>query len=93
MPFNLTSGSTAQFDVAFFTSSGALTVPTSATLVVSYVTSSGFSTSETVTLSVSGSVFSGTWGSGPARLGIATYSITAPGQPSATTGQLRIIGG
>jgi hypothetical protein len=92
MPINITTGSTVQFTVEFF-SSNVLTVPSSATLTVTYPPSSNSitTTSCTIGMTPSGSFFTATWGSGVAALGITTYSISAPGQLSATTGTLRVI--
>ena len=93
MPINVTTGSTVQFTVEFFDSTNVLTVPTSATLTVIYPLSSNSIASGTATISMSpsGSFFTATWGSAVAALGITTYSISAPGQLSATTGSLRVI--
>ena len=93
MPINVTTGSTVQFTVEFFDSTNVLTVPTSATLTVTYPLSSNSIATGTATISMtpSGSFFTGTWGSGVAALGITSYSVSAPGQLSPTTGSLRII--
>ena len=93
MPINVTTGSTVQFTVEFFDSTNVLTVPTSATLTVTYPLSSNsiVTTTATIGMSPSGSFFTATWGSAVAALGITTYSISAPGQASATTGTLRLI--
>ncbi len=91
MPFNVTQGSTVEFTVEFFNANGVLTVPSSATLTVTYTTTSGGSSSTTVALTQSNSFFTGTWGSGVAALGLATVSITAPGQATPTTATLRIL--
>ena len=93
MPINVTTGSTVQFTVEFFDSTNVLTVPTSATLTVTYPLSSNsiVTTTATISMSPSGSFFTATWGSAVAALGITTYSISAPGQASATTGTLRLI--
>ena len=93
MPINVTTGSTVQFTVEFFDSTNVLTVPTSATLTVTYPLSSNsiVTTTATISMSPSGSFFTATWGSAVAALGITTYSVSAPGQASATTGSLRVI--
>lgn len=90
MPYNITSGSTIEFTVEFLDSDGNITVPTSATLVVTYTNTAGSSAIDTVALSAAGSFFTGTWGSGVSALGRADYSVTAPGQVNPTQGQLRI---
>lgn len=93
MPINITTGSTVEFTVEFFSSANVLTVPTSATLSITYPLSSNSIVSNTVSIGMtpSGSFFTATWGSGVAALGITSYSVSAPGQASATTGTLRVI--
>jgi hypothetical protein len=93
MPINVTTGSTVQFTVEFFDSTNALTVPSSATLTVTYPLSSNsiVTTIATIGMLPSGSFFTATWGTGVAALGITNYSISAPGQASPTTGSLRLI--
>jgi hypothetical protein len=92
MPFNITTGSTVEFTVEFFSSANILTVPTSATLTVTYPFSSNSLATGTATIAMtpSGNFFTATWGSGVAALGLTTFSITGAGQASATTGTLRI---
>jgi len=69
---------------------GNTTVPSSATLTITYRTTSAVAASTTIGMSQAGSFFIATWGSGVAALGNANYSITAPGQATATTGTLRL---
>lgn len=90
-PYNVTLGSTVEFTVEFFDSSGALTVPTSATLTMTYTTTSNSTASSTIAMTQSGSFFIANWGSGVATLGLAAFSIAAPGQATATTGSLRLL--
>ena len=95
MPINVQTGSTVGFSVVFFsTASGqaVTTIPSSATLTITYPLSSNSIATGTATISMtpSGSFFTATWGSAVAALGITTYSVSAPGQAAATTGQLRI---
>lgn len=93
MPINITTGSTVEFTVEFFDSAGLLTVPTSATLVVTYPPSSNNITTAscTIGMTLSGSFFTASWGSGVAALGLTSYSVTAPGQVTPTTGTIRVI--
>lgn len=93
MPINATLGSTIGFSVVFFDTTGAVTVPSSATLTVTYPPSSNSLTtlSCAIGMSPSGSFFTATWGSGVAALGISTVSVNAPGQASPTTGTLRLV--
>ncbi len=92
MPTNATLGSTIVFTVEFFDSNSNLTVPTSATLTISYPPSSNNVVTATaiIAMTPAGSFFTATWGSGVAAFGITNYSVSAPGQASATTGQLRL---
>lgn len=93
MPINVTSGSTVGFSVVFFDTTGAITVPSSATLTVTYPPSSNSltTTSCAIGMSPSGSFFIASWGSGVAALGISTVSVNAPGQASPTTQTLRLV--
>lgn len=92
MPINATLGSTVEFLVEFFNSANVLTVPSSATLTVTYPPSSNSITTVSCTIGMtpSGSFFTAIWGSGVAALGLSSYSISAPGQATATTGTLRL---
>jgi hypothetical protein len=95
MPINVVTGSTVGFTVVFFstaTGQSIMTVPSSATLTVTYPLSSNSIATGTATIGMtpSGSFFTANWGSGVAALGITSYSISAPGHASPTTGQLRI---
>lgn len=93
MTFNVTLGSTVEFAVEFKSSIGILTVPTSATLTVTYPPSSNSITrvSCVIGMTPAGSIFTATWGSGVAALGLSSVSISAPGQVTPTTGTLRVI--
>ncbi len=96
MPINATLGSTIGFTVVFFDTSSAITVPTSATLTVTYPPSSNSLTtvSCSISMSQSGQQFVATWGSGVAAYGLSSYTATAPGIPTSapgTTGTLRLI--
>lgn len=93
MPINATLGSTIEFTVEFFDSANVLTVPSSATLTVSYPPSSNSIVTATVVIGMtpSGSFFTALWGSGVAALGLSSYSVAAPGQATPTTGTLRLI--
>lgn len=90
MPYNITLGSTVAFTVEFLDSNGDLTVPSSATLTMTYTTVAGATASSNITMTQSNSFFTATWGSGVAALGMANYSINAPGQTTPTTGSLRL---
>ena len=93
MPFNVTSGSTVVFTVVFFDASGAITVPTSATITVTYPLSSNplTTTSCAIDMTQSGDFFTATWGTGVAALGKSSATASAPGITSADPQTLRII--
>lgn len=93
MPINVTYGSTVQFTVEFFDSSQILTIPSSATITITYPISSQSLTLATcaISMTITGSYYTASWGTTVAALGLSSYSVTAPGQATATTGTLRII--
>jgi hypothetical protein len=93
MPFNVTSGSTVVFTVVFFDANGAVTVPTSATITVTYPLSSDplTTTSCSIGMTAVGDFFTATWGSGVAALGKSSATAIAPGITSADPQTLRII--
>ena len=93
MPTNIGQDNTARFVVEFFDSDGALTVPSSGTLTITYVDRSALtSTSTSISLTQTNSFFLGTWSSTGAALGLATWSVSAPGITSpAATGEIRVI--
>jgi hypothetical protein len=92
MPFNVSLGSTIEFTVEFFDSNNVLTVPSSATITISYPLSSSPLTTAScaIAMSPSGSFFTANWGSGVAALGLSSFSVSAPGQATPTTGTLRV---
>ena len=93
MPFNVTSGSTVVFTVVFFDANGDVTVPTSATITVTYPLSSDplTTTSCSIGMTSVGEFFTATWGSGVAALGKSSATASAPGITSADPQTLRII--
>lgn len=93
MPINITQGNTARFVAEFFDSAGSLTVPSSATLTITYIDRAALtSTSTSIGLTQTNSFFLGTWSSTGAALGLATWSVSAPGITSpAATGEIRVI--
>lgn len=91
-PFNIEQGNTASFVVEFLDASGFTSIPSSASLTVSYTNLAFSSQIDTVALNITNSFFLGTWSSTSASLGLATWS--AIGNSSVTPqaqGQLRII--
>jgi hypothetical protein len=93
MPTNVSQGSSVEFTVVFFDSSGNTTVPSSGNLTIVYTSVAGSTASTTIGLVQSGSYWIGNWDSTNAALGFANWSVTAPGLANnpAESGQLRII--
>jgi len=90
-PTNITQGNSAEFVTQFFDpTTGLPTTPSSATLTVTYPTSAGGTASSVLDMALSGFVFVATWGSSVSALGTANWSVNAPGQFAATTGQIRV---
>lgn len=90
MPTNLLQGNTAQFVVEFLDSDGDTTVPDSGTLVITYTSLTGSSTSETVALTLNGEFWTGSWDTSVAAIGPAAWTVSAP-TVAATSGDLRIV--
>jgi hypothetical protein len=91
-PVNIQYGNSAAFVVEYLTSSGALTVPLSGAISVTYTNTSGSSVVDTVTLSQNNNFFTGIWGTSLASLGLATWVATAGGGSTTwATGQIRVL--
>lgn len=91
-PVNIQQGNSAFFTVEFLDSSGSLSVPSSASMSVSYTDSGSSPQVDTFDLTLTGRFFTGTWSSGSAALGVATWTASAsPTGTNLATGQLRII--
>ena len=91
-PVNLTQGNSAFFTCEFYDTSGNVTIPSGGTVNVTYTNTSNTTTTDLVSLSQTGSFFTGTWSSVLASLGLATWQLFATGNSTAVqTGQLRII--
>lgn len=93
MPINLKSGDSYEFTVVFFSSANVVTVPSSATITITYPPSSNSLTTVScaIGMTASGNFWTATWDTTVAALGSATCSADAPGQASATTQALRIV--
>lgn len=91
MPFNVPSGRQVQIALTFF-SSGQITVPTSATVIVTYPPSSNslVLVSCSLPMSATGSYFVTTWASSVAALGLSSATGVAPGIASADPQTFRI---
>lgn len=91
-PINIEQGNSAQFNVEFLSTDGTITTPTSASISITYTNTSFASVTETVELSESNSLFTGTWSSTSAALGIATWeAISASSTTAQAVGQIRIL--
>jgi hypothetical protein len=96
MPINATIGQSIVFTAVFFDTAEAVTVPSSATITVTYPPSANSLTtvSCSIGMTAAGNFFTATWASSVAALGLSSYSVSAPGQvtPAAgATGTLRLI--
>lgn len=91
-PVNIVQGNQARFAIEFLDSNGLLTAPSSASLNVIYTTITNSSQTDSVTLTLSDSVWTGTWSSTSAARGLATWQVTATGSTSVVqTGFIRVI--
>jgi hypothetical protein len=90
MPFNFQVGQSIIFAATFFDATGvATTLPTSATLTVTYPLSSASLTTTSCSIAmtaVSSANWTATWPSSVAAAGISSYTATAPGQISNAPG-------
>jgi hypothetical protein len=96
MPINAPLGRSIVFTAVFFDTSDAVTVPTSATMTVTYPPSSNSITTVSCSIGMTaiGNQFTATWASSVAALGNSSYSASAPGQAAAapgSAGTLRLI--
>lgn len=93
MPFNVKQGDTVAITATFFASSApqVVTVPSSATLTITYPLSSASLTTTTamVAMTLSGSFFTANWASSVAAYGLTTLS-AAPATGTAVTDTLRV---
>lgn len=91
-PFNIEQGNSANFTVEFFDSTGFLSIPSAATMTLTYVNLSAATQVDTVALSPTGSFFTGVWSSTSAALGLANWVATTSFSSVQTAiGQIRVI--
>lgn len=88
-PVNITQGNSAFFTAEFYDSGGALSVPSGATLSITYTNTGNASQTDSISMSLAGSFYTATWPSTSAALGLAPWTITATG--NSTAAQLGII--
>lgn len=91
-PVNIQQGNTANFVVEYFDSSGNLSIPSGGTVTIVYRNTQNVTTTDTVTLTQTGSFFTGSWSSSSAALGLATWTAAATGSTAVEVqGQIRVI--
>lgn len=91
-PVNIQYGNSAYFTAEFYDINGNLTVPSGATLVITYINISNVAATDSLAMTQSNSFFNTTWSSCNASLGLANWSIIATGNTSASQiGQIRVI--
>ena len=89
-PVNITTGNSAKFVAEFLDSNGLITTPSTASIAVSYTNTSNTTQTDTVTMTLVNSFWTGTWSSTSASLGVATWTLTS-GTTTAQTGLIRVI--
>lgn len=91
-PVNINYGNSAFFTAEFYDSNGNITVPSGATLSITYTNINNVAQTDLVVLSLNNSFFVGTWSSSNASMGLAPWSIFITGFSTASQiGLLRII--
>lgn len=91
-PVNINYGNSAFFTAEFYDSNGLLTVPSGATLNISYTNISNVSQTDTIVMTLSNSFFNCTWSSSNASLGLALWSIFVTGfSTESQVGIIRVI--
>lgn len=91
-PVNITYGNSAFFTAEFYDSNGILTVPSGATLSITYTNINNASQTDNVTMSVNNSFYICTWSSTNAALGLAPWSVFVTGFSTASQiGIIRVI--
>jgi hypothetical protein len=91
-PVNIRQGNSAEFVAEFFDSNNRITIPSGATLSITYTNTGNASQTDTVTLGAVNSFFTGVWSSSGASLGLANWSVFASGNSTAAqVGLIRII--
>lgn len=91
-PVNIQYGNSAFFTAEFYDSNGLLTVPSGATLSITYTNINNVSQTDTLVMSLSNSFYTCTWSSSSAALGLALWTVIAAGVSSASQlGVIRVI--
>ena len=91
-PVNIRYGNSAEFVAEFFDSNNHTTVPSGATLSITYTNINNSPQTDTVTLASVNSFFTGVWSSTSAALGLAPWQVFASGNSTAAQiGIIRII--
>src|SRR5512143_2101049 len=91
-PVNITYGNSAFFTAEFYDSNGILTVPSGATLSITYTNINNAAQTDNVTMSLNNSFFVCTWSSSNASMGLAPWSVFVTGFSTASQiGVIRVI--
>ena len=91
-PVNIQYGNSANFVVEFLDSNQSLTVPSGATMTVTYTNILNTTQADVVTMTLTNSFFLGTWSSSNASLNLATWLVSSVDNSSiSATGQIRVI--
>ena len=78
MPWSVNQGDTIQFGAMFYDANGNVTIPPSATMVVTYTTTLNTSAVANLPMTPVGAAFSVTWNTGVAAIGMAQMQVTSP---------------
>ena len=91
-PVNITYGNAATFVAEFTDDNGNITAPSSATMTVAYTNILNATQTDTVSMTATGSFFTGIWSSTSAALGLANWSLfSSTGSGAVQTGLIRVI--
>lgn len=78
-PTNITQGNSARFVLEFYDANGSITTPPSAGLSIEYTNTNNATQTDTISLGVVGSFYTGVWSSTSAALGLANWIVTSLG--------------
>lgn len=91
-PVNINYGNSAFFTAEFYDSNGLLTVPSGATLSITYTNINNAAQTDVLVMSLLNSFYTVTWSSSNASLGLAPWSVFVTGFSTASqVGVIRVI--
>lgn len=91
-PVNINYGNSAFFTAEFYDSNGLLTVPSGATLSITYTNINNAAQTDVLVMSLLNSFYTVTWSSSNASLGLAPWSVFITGFSTASqVGVIRVI--